>query len=863
MPEVASCGDPEIDAVRRAVVDTPTSMESFPYRLAILTTWINLLHRQGAVLEDYAPIFDRLKASAREGNDATLCETMDAAFDFLNAAQAALASPPETEAPPSEKAAPASPVSVVDWPVYGGNIHLTSATPDEGPSQGVLAWKKAVGLAWYASPAIDDGRVYIPSPGIRSLLHCVDLETGDMLWQTRRTWTRSTLGIVNLSPSSYVLPGVASTPLVLDDAIVVNQLGAQGRDLGNKHLLVIDKQTGEIRQRLPAGEADYRIGYAPLAGEGEYLVYPTGTQRAKERPPQLIGQNRMVCQRVDDDSGTRLWDFHIGPTFCEPTVRGDRVYTGTADGSVFCLRMTGVSGEQHFGFSDDRRVAWQFSAGAAVNGKLTVADEHVYFGANNGFIYCLDQQDGSLQWSTRTPTESHSFKLFSKPVVVDGRVYIGSAARRLICLDAATGAVLWSFETDDWVRAEPYVTGSHVVVATIQGTVYGFTRDGELVWREPIGSHPIYADLVGQGERVLVTGSDLRVFCVDVGTGEVLWTVFVLNQAVLDGRRYQADELACGGWYQSKPTAAGGRVYVGTPSRLLLALDHQTGAELWRYEVGGAVSAAPAVADGRVYFGQKGEEFFYCLDAATGDLIWKQMVGWVWSSANVAQGRVFVPGADGYVSCLDAETGHIRWRYRTGSSTAPEPPIDGDTVFFGSWDHYIYALNTETGQLLWQFYTGGSPDSGAPIAYQGRVYVPVGGNRLFCLDRSTGEVLWVHRVTEGDMNASPALAHGRLYISMGVRPGAVPIASRIQCLDAEDGQVIWTHEGGGITGPSVAGDRVYFASTSSPYFYCVDAGDGTLRWRYEMGERVYESVPALYAGRAYILNENGYLYAFD
>lgn len=30
-----------------------------------------------------------------------------------------------------------------------------------------------------------------------------------------------------------------------------------------------------------------------------------------------------------------------------------------------------------------------------------------------------------------------------------------------------------------------------------------------------------------------------------------------------------------------------------------------------------------------------------------------------------------------------------------------------------------------------------------------------------------------------------------------------------------------------------------------------------------MGERVYESVPAVYRGRAFILNEDGYLYAFD
>jgi hypothetical protein len=30
-----------------------------------------------------------------------------------------------------------------------------------------------------------------------------------------------------------------------------------------------------------------------------------------------------------------------------------------------------------------------------------------------------------------------------------------------------------------------------------------------------------------------------------------------------------------------------------------------------------------------------------------------------------------------------------------------------------------------------------------------------------------------------------------------------------------------------------------------------------------MADRVYESVPAIYGGRAFILNDGGYLYAFE
>jgi outer membrane protein assembly factor BamB len=141
------------------------------------------------------------------------------------------------------------------------------------------------------------------------------------------------------------------------------------------------------------------------------------------------------------------------------------------------------------------------------------------------------------------------------------------------------------------------------------------------------------------------------------------------------------------------------------------------------------------------------------------------------------------------------------------------------------------------------------------------------GTLLCCLDTSTGKTLWEYKISAGCMNGSPALWKDRLYISQSVRHGAIPIASRILCLDARTGTIIWQHPGGGITGPVVAAGKVYFASTSDPFFYCVDAegnGDGTTTclWRYDMGERVYESVPAIYAGRAFILSESGWLYAF-
>jgi outer membrane protein assembly factor BamB len=401
----------------------------------------------------------------------------------------------------------------------------------------------------------------------------------------------------------------------------------------------------------------------------------------------------------------------------------------------------------------------------------------------------------------------------------------------------------------------------------MDGVILCLTEVGgapQVVWRTRVGEHPVYADLILADGRLLVNASDLQLYCLNAADGARIWRQRLLEHARIGEREIRSDEMAGGGFYQSKPTAADGKVFVGAPSRFVFALDHATGREVWRFEMGGAVSGAPAYADGRIFVGQQGgEDDFYCLDARSGKPIWRQALSWVWSSANLDRGRVFVPGVDGYLSCLDAATGHVLWRYRTGRAAHPEPPVDDDHVFFGSWDHFVYALDVTSGRLRWQFHTGGTPDSGAPIAWGGRLYLPMGGKRLCCLDLATAEVLWEYTIAEGCFNATPALWRNRLYISVSVRSGAIPIASAIRCLDAADGRLIWEHPGGGITGPAVADGKVYAASTSDVFFRCVDARTGDEIWRCAMADRVYESVPAIYAGQAYILNDGGYLYAFE
>ena len=353
--------------------------------------------------------------------------------------------------------------------------------------------------------------------------------------------------------------------------------------------------------------------------------------------------------------------------------------------------------------------------------------------------------------------------------------------------------------------------------------------------------------------------------------GTLQWTKSLIGSFINDrGDRIFTDEIAGGARYMSKPTAVDDVLYFGTPIRFVYAVDTKTGKELWKFEAGASLTGAPVYNKGKIYFGvHSGEDEFYCLDAKTGEVIWTQDIGWVWGSPNVKGGMVFISGIDGNVQGLDAETGHIIWRHKLDRSICSEPAIDGDQVFFGSWDHYLYGIDQKSGSVNWKFHLSGGTDSGVQIAKDGVIYLPIGGPRFRALDAKTGTVLWEFTEQGTNFNVTPAYHNGRVYASNwhGIGLGGICTVSNMYSMDAKTGKPLWSGYGGGLSGPVIGknGD-VYVASVSDPFFYCYDRegnADGTakIKWMYKMGNKVEESTPALYNGKAFIMSSDGYIHA--
>ncbi|MBI5822117.1 MAG: PQQ-binding-like beta-propeller repeat protein [Verrucomicrobia bacterium] len=186
-----------------------------------------------------------------------------------------------------------------------------------------------------------------------------------------------------------------------------------------------------------------------------------------------------------------------------------------------------------------------------------------------------------------------------------------------------------------------------------------------------------------------------------------------------------------------EPVVMGRTMFVASSRNdSVTALDAETGAEKWRFYADGPVRFAPVAWERKLYFSCD-DGCLYCLDAASGKLLWK------------------VRGAPSNRKALGNERLISVWPARGG------PVLDGGRVYFaaGVWPFegiFIHALDARTGRTLWvndsmgSLYLvhphgalsfGGPSPQGYLLINRGRLVVP--SSRAFpaFLDPATGKLL--------------------------------------------------------------------------------------------------------------------------
>ncbi|MFI4862081.1 MAG: PQQ-binding-like beta-propeller repeat protein [Phycisphaerales bacterium JB063] len=173
------------------------------------------------------------------------------------------------------------------------------------------------------------------------------------------------------------------------------------------------------------------------------------------------------------------------------------------------------------------------------------------------------------------------------------------------------------------------------------------------------------------------------------------------------------------------------------------------------------IAYQPVVAQGKVLFGSSANDRLYCLDLATGEVVWSFVADApIRYAPEVAAGKVFFGSDDGLVRCLSLVDGRLIWQHRPGADgdlipgngrlISPWPIrtgvlVDGGVVYacaglFPSQGTYAVALKADDGALVWRTPLGEQSPQGYLLASADTLFVPTGRSNPFAIDKQTGAV---------------------------------------------------------------------------------------------------------------------------
>lgn len=308
-----------------------------------------------------------------------------------------------------------------------------------------------------------------------------------------------------------------------------------------------------------------------------------------------------------------------------------------------------------------------------------------------------------------------------------GRLFLTTAAAgcHLYALDAATGRTLWCSDVVGRlavISAPLLDRDGHLFVADGQA-MYAFSRDGALLWRQPIAGVPLSAQFTPAGRLIFVTNIG-QIYILERLTGRhAMPPLALVPGATFDPCREvfacARGEAACPA--ANTPALSRGRLYFtfwspGAANAGVKAMELKEGAQtslkpLWTSETlaEGSASSPTLSADGsRLYVTDNGGRLV-ALDTATGVLMWTFPLGYKsGGSVSISPGGLIMPAGGGQspvMAFMDkGNSAVLLWRrddlINRGIAAQAAGQLAYATVSRGHFQNDLVVLDTRTGQSL-------------------------------------------------------------------------------------------------------------------------------------------------------------------
>jgi len=230
------------------------------------------------------------------------------------------------------------------------------------------------------------------------------------------------------------------------------------------------------------------------------------------------------------------------------------------------------------------------------------------------------------------------------------------------------------------------------------------------------------------------------------------------------------------------------------------------------------------------------------LDADTGRQIWRGSAGAKLSAGVGSDGRfAAVVTSDGELVVFDQ--GQIKWRKQLAARVATAPLVAGERVFVVGVDRAVQAFDAIDGRKLWVLQRPGDPltlaQSGVLAPFKDTLIVGQ-GPRMAGVDPLRGTIRW--DVAVGSPRGANEIERLADLVGPSVRVGDLICTRSFQaavgCVNAQTGATSWSKNFGGTD--AVAAD--------DQFLIAADGTDRISAWKTTTGEAAWSTDKLLYRG---------------
>ncbi len=316
---------------------------------------------------------------------------------------------------------------------------------------------------------------------------------------------------------------------------------------------------------------------------------------------------------------------------------------------------------------------------------------YIFLGSDNGTMYALKKDDGSIAWTYRVGRIPFRKGIFSTPAVHGDALYFGAYDGNCYALDARTGACLWIYRDADWIGSSPTISSDLGLVYI--GLEFGlFKKSGGIA-------------------------------ALSLASGKEVWTHRTMDDFTHSSPLYVKQERS---------------VVIGNNNGSIYSFDAKNGTLQWRFQTKGPIKASCAYDPRRrLIICGSFDGTIYALHAADGTVAWTYSCGEaLFSTPLIYEDMVFMSCLDKYMYALSPHDGSLLWRFSTRGRIFASPTIADGSLLIGSNDGALYELDPFTGTLRARFQTTErivNAIAHDPTTHS--LFVPTQANELYCIQK--------------------------------------------------------------------------------------------------------------------------------